>query len=83
MFLKLCMSVIFYGKKQKRFAFMLIKKFSFPLNCYTQFSNRKGQDSNCKGQMSHPFCPLRLPLSVLVTVKDGNGKGQNASNLSI
>ena len=42
-----------------------------------------GQDSNAKGQMSYSFCLLLLPLSVMVTVKDGNGTGQNMINLSI
>ena len=33
----------------------------------TSNGNGKGQDSNGKGQMSHPFCPLPLLLSVMVT----------------
>ena len=35
----------------------------------TSNGNGKGQDSNGKGQMSHPFCPITI-------VCYGNGTGQ-------
>ena len=48
----------------------------------TSNGNGKGQDSNGKGQMSHPFCPLPLLLTVMVTGQDGNGTGQIIINMS-
>ena len=33
--------------------------------------------------MSYPFCPLPLPLSVMVTGQDSNGTGQNLINMSV
>ena len=48
----------------------------------TSNGNGKGQDSNGKGQMSHPFCPLPLLLSVMVTGQDSNGTGQIIKNMN-
>ena len=48
----------------------------------TSNGNGKGQDSNGKGQMSHPFCPLPLLLSVMVTGQDSNGTGQIIINMN-
>ena len=48
----------------------------------TSNGNGKGQDSNSKGQMSHPFCPLPLLLSVMVTGQDSNGTGQIIKNMN-
>ena len=48
----------------------------------TSNGNSKGQDSNGKGQMSHPFCPLLLLLSVMVTGQDSNGAGQIIKNMN-
>ena len=46
----------------------------------TSNGNGKGQDSNGKGH--HPFCPLPLLLSVMVTGQDSNGTGQIIKNLN-
>ena len=48
----------------------------------TSNGNGKGQDSNGKGQMSHPFCPLPLLLSVMVTGQDSNGTVQIIKNMN-
>ena len=48
----------------------------------TSNGNGKGQDSNGKGQMSHPFYPLPLLLSVMVTGQDSNGTGQIIKNMN-
>ena len=48
----------------------------------TSNGNGKGQDSNGKGQMSHPFCPLPLLLSVMVTGQESNGSGQIIKNMN-
>ena len=48
----------------------------------TSNGNGKGQDSNGKGQMAHPFCPLPLLLSVMVTGQDSNGTGQIVINMN-
>ena len=78
----MCMSSIFHGqKRQWELPFWFIKKVHF-WEIDTSNGNGKGQDSNGKGQMSHPFCPLPLPLSVMVTGQDSNGTGQIIINMS-
>ena len=68
MFLEMCTNLIFHGKRQSNYPFWLIKEVTF-LQFTIGNSNGKGQYSNGKGQMSHSFCYLPLPLSVMVTVR--------------
>ena len=76
----LCMGLIFHGKKDNViYLFGLSKKLPF-LEINMSNGNGKGQDCNGKGLVSYPICPLPLPLSVMVTVKDGKGTGQNIIN---
>ena len=83
MFFKMCMGLIFHDKKgNESYLFGLAKKLTF-LSIDTSNGNGKGQDSNGKGEMSHPFCPLPLPLSVMVTGQDSNVTGQNLINMSV
>ena len=81
-FSKMCMGLIFHGKKGNgSYLFGLSKKLTF-WEIDTSNGNGKGQDSNGKGQMSHTFCPLPLLLSVMVTGEDSNGTGQIIINMS-
>ena len=59
-------------KGNGNYLFGLSKKLTF---WEIDTSNGKGQDSNGKGQMSHP-------LSVMVTGQDSNGTGQIIINMS-
>ena len=68
-------------KGNGNYLFGLSKKLTF-WEIDTSNGNGKGQDSNGKEQMSHPFCPLPLPLSVMVTGQDSNGTGQIIINMS-
>ena len=78
----MCMGLIFHGKKGNgSYLFGLSNKDNF-LEINTSNGNSKGQDSNGKGQMSHPFCPLPLLLSVMVTGQDSNGTGQIIKNMN-
>ena len=78
----MCMGLIFHDKKSNgSYLFGLSKKLTF-LEIDASNVNGKGQDSNGKGLMSHPFCPLLLPLSVMVTGQDSNGTGQIIINMS-
>ena len=74
--------VLHSKKRQWDLPFLFIKKLTF-LEIDTSNGNGKGQDSNGKGQMSHPFCPLPLLLSIMVTGQDSNGRGQNIINMSV
>ena len=79
----MCMGLIFHAKKRQwDLPFGLSKKLTF-LEIDTSNGKAKGQDSNGKGQMPLHFCPLPLPLSVMVTGQDGNGTGQNIINMSV
>ena len=76
------MGSIFHGqKRQWELPFWFIKKLTF-WEIDTSNGNGKGQDSNGKGQMSHPFCPLPLPLSLMVTGQDSSGTGQIIINMT-
>ena len=68
-------------KGNGNYLFRLSKKLIF-WEIDTPNGNGKGQDSNGKGQMSHSFCPLPLPLYVMVTGQDSNGTGQIIINTS-
>ena len=73
---------ISWQKRLWELHFGLSKKLPVFWENHTSNGNGKGQDSNGKGQMSHPFCPLPLPLSVMVTGQDSNGTGQIIINMS-
>ena len=71
----MCTGLIFHDKKGNgSYLFGLSKKLTF-----WEIDTSNG---NGKGQMSHPFCPLPLPLSVMVTGQDSNGTGQIIINMS-
>ena len=78
----MCKGLIFQSKKDNRiYLFGFLKKITF-LETDTSNGNGKGQNGNGKGQMSHPFCPLPLLLSVMVTGQDSNGTGQIIINMN-
>ena len=68
-------------KRHGSYLFGLSKKLTF-WEIDTSNGNGKGQDSNGKGQMFHPFCPLPLLLSVMVMGQDSNLTGQIIINMS-